>query len=225
MEIGYRHSEQLNELADALAKAQAKMDGAKKDSTNPHFKSKYADLESVWDACRGPLTAEGLSVLQPVSAQGTKVVVTTMLLHKSGQWLASDLEMTAQQNTPQAVGSVITYGRRYGLSSMAGIAPEDDDGNEGSQRGQQPPPPPQRQSAPPTQPKPQPAPKKEWDYAKAISAVSGMKEHVGEKTYREILGRHGYEKANEIKTREEMTKVYNDLATEAQRLKESGNAA
>jgi hypothetical protein len=101
---------------------------------NPHFKNMYADLESVWDACRMPLSKHGLAVLQPVSAAGAKVTVTTVLAHKSGQWFASDLEMTSQQNTPQGIGSTITYGRRYGLSAMVGIAPEDDDGQQGSQR-------------------------------------------------------------------------------------------
>lgn len=133
--VAVRHSETIAELADALSKAQGEMDGAKKDAVNPHFRSKYADLESVWDACREPLSKHGLSVLQPVSGSGKQVCVTTMLTHKSGQWIASDLYLTAVQDNPQAVGSAITYGRRYGLSSMVGIAPEDDDGNAGSGAG------------------------------------------------------------------------------------------
>lgn len=122
-------------LASALAKAQGEMEGAAKDSTNPHFKSKYADLASVWDACRKPLAKNGLAVMQPVTAEGNAVTVTTILAHSSGEWIAESLTMTAQQNTPQAVGSTITYGRRYGLSSMVGIAPEDDDGEAATARG------------------------------------------------------------------------------------------
>lgn len=121
-------------LAAALSKAQGEMEGAAKGNTNPHFKSKYADLASVWEACRGPLSKHGLSVLQPVSADGARVTVTTILAHSSGEWLEESLTMTAQQNTPQGVGSAITYGRRYGLASMVGIAPEDDDGNAASGR-------------------------------------------------------------------------------------------
>jgi hypothetical protein len=119
-------------LAAALAKAQGEMEGAAKANVNPHFKSKYADLASVWDACRVPLSKHGLSILQPVKADGAKVTVTTILAHSSGEWIEESLTMTAGQNTPQGVGSAITYGRRYGLASMVGIAPEDDDGNAAS---------------------------------------------------------------------------------------------
>lgn len=124
-------SGEINELADALAKFQSEMEGAKKDSVNPHFKSKYADLESVREACR-PMARHGLSYVQPVTAEGPRVTVTTILMHKSGQWISSSLSIAATQNTPQAVGSAITYGRRYGLSAMVGIAPEDDDGQAAS---------------------------------------------------------------------------------------------
>ena len=88
-------------LAGALAKAQAAMEGAAKGNINPHFKSKYADLASVWDACREPLTKNGLAVLQPVKADGAHVTVTTLLVHSSGEWIEESLTMTAQQNTPQ----------------------------------------------------------------------------------------------------------------------------
>lgn len=127
-------SRNIDALAAALAKAQGEMEGAAKGSLNPHFKNKYADLASIWDACRSPLSKHGLSILQPVSADGPKVTVTTILAHSSGQWISESLTMTAQQNTPQGVGSAITYGRRYGLAAMVGIAPEDDDGNAASAR-------------------------------------------------------------------------------------------
>jgi hypothetical protein len=127
-----RKSASIAALAAALAKAQGEMEAAAKANVNPHFKSRYADLASVWEACRGPLSKHGLAVLQPVSADGPKVTVTTILAHSSGEWISEALTMTAQQNTPQGVGSAITYGRRYGLSSMVGIAPDDDDGNAAS---------------------------------------------------------------------------------------------
>lgn len=140
---GVRMSGSIGKLADALAKAQGEMEGALKDSTNPHFKSKYADLAAVRDACR-PLSKHGLAVLQPTKADGARVTVTTMLVHSSGEWIAEDLTLTAGQATPQAVGSAITYGRRYGLAAMVGIAPEDDDGEAAEGRGNGP----ARQQAP-----------------------------------------------------------------------------
>lgn len=130
-------SEQINELAAALAKAQGVMAGAAKGSTNPHFKSRYADLASVWDACRPPLAANGLAVIQGVATDGTHVTVTTRLAHASGQWIESSAAADARDTGPQSVGSVVTYLRRYSLAAMVGVAPEDDDGND----GQTPPPP------------------------------------------------------------------------------------
>jgi hypothetical protein len=128
-----RHSEQINELATALAKAQAKIEGATKDKTNPHFRSSYADLASVWDACRSALTSNGLSVSQTAGAsEDGRVRVTTILMHSSGQWLCDDLVMKPVKDDPQGVGSCITYARRYALAAIVGVAPEDDDGNAAS---------------------------------------------------------------------------------------------
>lgn len=127
------YSESLDKLAEALAKAQGKIKPASKDAVNPHFKSKYADLAAVWDVVREPLAANGLSVIQLPSADGAKVTLVTMLLHSSGQWIKSRLTMLAAQNTPQGLGSCITYARRYALSSVLGVAAEiDDDGNAAS---------------------------------------------------------------------------------------------
>jgi hypothetical protein len=149
------HSEQIGELAAALAAAQGKMTAASKDATNPHFKSRYATLASVWDAIRGPLSAHGLSVSQVLESaeNGVGVAVRTLLLHTSGQWIASRYVMPITDKlTPQAMGSAITYARRYALSAIVGIAPDDDDdGNAASVT-------PARQEAPtPPPPKP-PAP-------------------------------------------------------------------
>lgn len=124
-----QRSEEIGKLAEALAKAQAGIRFAVKDATNPHFKSKYADLAAVWEACREPLSTNGLSVAQFPSAEGAKVTLTTVLMHSSGQWISQDLTMTAAQNTPQGIGSAITYARRYALSAVVGIAQDDDDGN------------------------------------------------------------------------------------------------
>lgn len=127
------HSAAIAELATALAKAQSEMEGAAKDTANPFFKSKYADLQSVWTACRKALTKNGLAVAQVAGGDGVTVTVTTLLTHSSGQWLRGELTMTPTKNDPQGIGSCITYARRYALASMVGVAPEDDDGNAASQ--------------------------------------------------------------------------------------------
>ena len=119
-------SEQINELAAALSKAQGQMVAARKDSLNPHFKNLYADLASVWDAIRGPLTANGLSVVQLASAEAGQAHIETTLMHSSGQFISGKLSM-ASGTTPQQIGSAITYARRYALSAMVGIAPDDDE--------------------------------------------------------------------------------------------------
>lgn len=134
-----RTSEAINELATAMAAAQAIMKGAAKDAENPHFRSRYADLASVWDACRAALTANGLSVVQAprgVPAEGGWIVeVETILLHKSGQWMADTLTVPVGKPDAQGLGSAITYARRYSLAAFVGVAPEDDDGNAAASSG------------------------------------------------------------------------------------------
>lgn len=123
------HSEQINELGSALAKAQGQIEGAKKDSANPFFKSKYADLASVWEACRKQLSDNGLSITQCPEESDNGIAVETMIIHSSGQWIKSRYTMPVSKLDAQAVGSAITYARRYALAAIVGIAPEDDDGN------------------------------------------------------------------------------------------------
>jgi hypothetical protein len=122
-----RQSERLGELGTALAKAQAAIQPAAKHAENPHLKSKYADLTAVWDACRTHLTCNGIAVVQSPAAEDAQVTVTTRLIHTSGEWIEGALTMRAKDASPQSIGSTITYGRRYGLASMVGVAPEDDD--------------------------------------------------------------------------------------------------
>jgi hypothetical protein len=129
-----QHSDQINELAAALAKAQASIQPAVKDKTNPAFRSRYADLSSVWEACREALTSNGLSVVQmPIDAGEGRVALETTLLHTSGQYLSSSVSTRLVKDDPQGVGSALTYLRRYALSAMVGVvADEDDDGNAAS---------------------------------------------------------------------------------------------
>lgn len=113
----------------ALAAAQMQMGKALKDTSNPHFKSKYADLASVMDACMNALNSNGICVYQPTVDDETGRYVETILGHVSGETLRCRVPLIVQKNDMQGYGSAVTYARRYGLMSMAGIAPEDDDGN------------------------------------------------------------------------------------------------
>jgi len=126
-------SDKIDKLASALSKAQSEMKGAEKKSINPFFNSGYADLHTVIESSFPHLTKNGLSVIQGNESRPGEFFVTTMLLHESGQWIKSKLKMPIEKATAQSVGSVITYGRRYGLSAITGIAQYDDDGNAASQ--------------------------------------------------------------------------------------------
>ena len=119
----------INELATALAKAQATVEGASKDATNPHFKSRYSDLSACWAACRKALSDNGLAIIQIPSTKGNLVTVKTILTHSSGQFIQGELSVENQnmKNEAQGIGSCITYLRRYALCSFVGISPEEDD--------------------------------------------------------------------------------------------------
>ena len=131
-----RTSEQINELAAALAKAQLKIKNATLNKINPHFKSKYADLAAVRDAVTGPLAEQGLSITQMTGESEGKLVVYTRLLHSSGQWIESAYPIINDTNKPQAMGSALTYARRYSIAALCNIASEeDDDGNEAQEHG------------------------------------------------------------------------------------------
>lgn len=121
-------SESIKELAKALSSAQAVMIGAKKDSNNPFFKSSYADLESVWNACREPLTKNGLSVAQTLGSKEDGIYLTTILMHSSGEYLSDQIKIPiAKPNDPQALGSATSYCRRYSLAAIIGLYQTDDD--------------------------------------------------------------------------------------------------
>lgn len=131
-------SEQVHELAAALAKAQGAMRHAVKDRTNPHFRADYATLASCLDACRGPLADNGLSVVQGLAVTDSRLVVTTRLLHASGQWIEDALPVPISKMDAQGLGSAATYGRRYGLTALLAIAQADDDGEVAVSRGEAP---------------------------------------------------------------------------------------
>lgn len=122
-------SESLGNLFKALASAQSEIKGAHKDSSNPFYKSKYATLESVWEACREPLTKNGLSVSQFPCTLNNKPALKTVLGHSSGEFISDIAELNPTKNDPQGMGSAISYMRRYALAAVVGIYQEDDDAN------------------------------------------------------------------------------------------------
>lgn len=127
-------SQEINELAKALATAQAEIQNPVKNQTNPHFKSDYVDLAGGLDAIRPALSKHGLSIVQTTALDGELMMLTTRLLHSSGQWIESTYPVIRFPAQQQAIGSALSYARRYSVFAMAGVAAasDDDDGNEGS---------------------------------------------------------------------------------------------
>ena len=124
-----KQSETIIKLAEAMSKAQAEMGGAVKDSSNPFFKSSYADLTSVIKAIKEPFANNGLSFVQfPINGDHS-IGVITRVMHESGEWLESEYLLPLVKNDPQSAGSAITYARRYSLAAMAGIPAIDGNGS------------------------------------------------------------------------------------------------
>lgn len=122
-------SESIINITTAFLKAQREIVSVIKDSDNPYFKSKYADLSAVIDACKDQLNKQGIAILQPIDG----MTVETILVHMTGEWFSSSTPIISKdEHNPQALGSAITYAKRYGLQSMVLLPAEDDDGNEAS---------------------------------------------------------------------------------------------
>jgi hypothetical protein len=124
-------SESIKELATALSKVQGELTHAKKDSSNPFFKSTYADLESVWSACRSLLATNGLSVIQmPANFFEGRMWLVTRLCHSSGEWIEQEMSIPVNKADSHGCASAVTYMRRISLSAFVGVVPsDDDDGN------------------------------------------------------------------------------------------------
>ncbi len=121
-------SENIAELASALSKAQGEYTPALKDSANPFFKSKYANLCSIVKACQEPLSKNGLSVTQGTNQdEKGNWILTTMLMHSSGQWIKSQTPIITLKPDIQSFGSASTYARRYAWASIAGVTTDEDD--------------------------------------------------------------------------------------------------
>jgi hypothetical protein len=131
-------SETINELAAALAKAQGQIVPAKYDAQNPHLKNRYTTLAAVWDAIRKPLSDNGLAIAQIVTTEADGMYLLTRLMHSSGQYIQSVYPIAASDgrgiSSAQAVGSALTYARRYSLTALVGVVSDDDD--DGNSAGQ-----------------------------------------------------------------------------------------
>jgi hypothetical protein len=131
----------MKDIATALAKAQAQIKSAIKDTKGQIGQNrayKYADLGSVFDACKKALNDNGIAIVQRTDFNGPEIWLETMLLHSSGDSIAGRYPLRPTQDTPQAYGSALTYARRYALSAMVGVvADEDDDGASASKRDEE----------------------------------------------------------------------------------------
>lgn len=150
----------MSDAIKALAKAQTEMGKAIKNAKNPHLKSNYADLGSVMEACFDALHANGFAIMQPCGADERGQYVETVLAHASGVTFTSRVHLVVGKNDMQGIGSAITYARRYGLLGMAGLAPEDDDGE-----------------ATKATPRQQPAVPSKADQAVADSMIAAIRQH------------------------------------------------
>lgn len=128
-------SESIVDLAKALTVLQGQLKTVPKDKVNPVHKSKYADLSAIWEMCRKPLADNGLGLVQTTEIAENNVILEATLLHSSGQWLRGKLSLNPAKLDPQGVGSSMTYGRRYAMCALLGIAADEDDDGGGGSRG------------------------------------------------------------------------------------------
>lgn len=165
---------EIKNIYSAFIKAQANIEKAVKDSTNPHFRSKYADLGNVVDAIKPHLEEQGLAFFQKFHECDKGIKIETIVIHESGESISNGiLFVPVTKNDAQGFGSACTYARRYSLQSAFGVAPDDDDGNAASQ--------PKQHQGPQRVPQQQaPAPTSmAGDIAEQLQAAPDMKTLVG----------------------------------------------
>ena len=175
------HSESIKQIAAALAAFQAEVKDPTRNGENPHFKSKYVQLDGLLAAVRPILAKHGLSLMQSTGGDGVNISVSTLIMHTSGEWIETEpLVLKAQQATPQGAGSACTYGRRFSLSAALGVAwDDDDDGNAASN--------------PPAKAKTKAKTPTKDDYLREVAAEA-KKQHLGGKEVQYIL-RTRYQKS------------------------------
>lgn len=208
-----KKSETISKLAVALVKAQGEITAITKDGANPHFKSKYATLDNIIDETRPILARHGLAILQMPGGDGENVIMRTMLMHESGEWLETEpLVMRPAKNDPQGMGSCITYARRYSYSALLSISTdEDDDGNasshapQGSQgRANNQPSQQSRQQSPPPSSAPAASDKVSENQLRFIGKLRTDKK-LSDDDYREVLmAKFGIDSAKDLSKKQAM---------------------
>lgn len=179
-------SESIAALAKAIALSQLHVENALKSSTNPHFKSKYADLAEILNTVRPVFSANGIAIVQTPTFESGVASVETMLCHESGEFISSICSSPVSKQDAQGIGSAITYLRRYSLAAMCGVAQEDDDGNGASDKDK----PKQPSNKPQPQTKPAPEVKKLSNDEREMG-VKDMKAAPDEAALKEaLLGWH-----------------------------------
>ena len=196
-------------LIDALLKAQKQMENPKLSGYNPHFKSKFAPLDAVLDACLGALADNGIVLLQPPVPSEGGVGVKTLLLHTSGETMdCGTFCIPVAQADSQKYVAALTYARRASLSSVFGLVGEEDKDGEGVVE----------------KPKPKPAPKKaskpNGQLIKFLQVIGELKKEVGDKAYYQCIGGHGVEHANELTEKGKQTAFYKELQMVRDAMKE-----
>ena len=182
-----RTSNQIGKLGKSLAKAQGEIRHAIEDSQNPHFRSSYASLTACWDACRAPLSRNGLSVVQGVSSDGRSVACTSRLLHESGEWIEATLCVPiGPKVNPQTIGSASTYAKRFGLCALVGVTPGDDDDAEQASESETVA---SNREPDPSPPKPNPKPKRT---AKPAAAASSEWPAADRRAFMATIGESGW---------------------------------
>ena len=179
-----RHSESIKEIAAALSAFQSEVKDPSRNGENPHFKSKYVQLDGLLAAVRPILANHGLSLMQSTGGDGVNISVSTLIMHTSGEWIETEpLVLKAQQATPQGAGSACTYGRRFSLSAALGVAwDDDDDGNAAST-----PPKAEKKSAPQAKAK-----SEQGNKDMLIHSISTMAKELGANSddLKEVMRRH-----------------------------------
>lgn len=180
-----KRSESITNLAVALCNFNKNVQRIEKDATNPHFRNKYASLDTIMDEVRPMLAEQGLSILQMPSGDADQLKLTTMLVHISGEWIESDsITMRPTKSDPQGIGSATTYARRYGLCAFLGLSTGDvdDDGNSVSQAPQAP------QSTPRSQPYKQPSKPAETPTSQSSAPTTEMISDAQKGKIRGVMG-------------------------------------
>ena len=195
------HSESIAKLAAALSAFQSEVKDPARDGENPHFRSKYVQIDGLLAAVRPILAKHGLSVIQSTGGNGQDISVTTEIMHTSGEWIRTDaLILKAVKADPQGAGSAVTYGRRYSLSAALGVAwDDDDDGNAASN--------------PPAKAKTKKAPTKDG-YLRIIAAEA-KKQHLNANEIKDIMNLKFEKDSSSKLTEEEAEEFANNFVTYA----------